>query len=114
MTDGIFAVAKNLPRLLNAQIVINNLPMKFDEISRFATKETSSRKCFTAETTVGCHMIVATKDVANLIIEDFTKTANFEPSVIGFIALERGPGLTIEADINKYVSSKAKANKLNF
>ena len=31
MTDGIFAVAK-FARLLNAQIVINNLPMNIDEI----------------------------------------------------------------------------------
>ena len=58
--------------------------MKFDDISRFATKETSSRKCYRCKP-VGCHMIVATKDVANLIIEDLRKH-NFEPSVIGFIA----------------------------
>lgn len=50
-------------------------------------------------------MIVATKDVANLIIEDLRKH-NFEPSVIGFIARKGGPGLMIEADIDKYVSSK--------
>jgi selenophosphate synthase len=110
MTDGIFAVAK-FARLLNAQIVINNLPMKFDEISRFATKELLVENATAAS--VGCHMIVATKDVANLIIEDLRKH-NFEPSVIGFIARKGGPGLMIEADIDKYVSSKTKLDKLNF
>jgi hydrogenase maturation factor HypE len=58
-------------------------------------------------------MIVATNDVANLIMEDLRKH-NFEPSVIGFIAKKEGPGLRIEADIDKYVSSKTKLNKLNF
>jgi selenophosphate synthase len=110
MTDGIFAVAK-FARLLNAQIVINNLPMKFDDISRFATKELLVENATAAS--VGCHMIVATKDVANLIIEDLRKH-NFEPSVIGFIARKGGPGLMIEADIDKYVSSKKKLTKLNF
>jgi hypothetical protein len=51
--------------------------------------------------------------VANLIIEDLRKHA-FEPSVIGLIAKKDGPGLVIETDIDKYVSSKAKPTKLNF
>jgi selenophosphate synthase len=110
MTDGIFAVAK-FARLLNAQIVINNLPMKFDEIARFATKELLVENATAAS--IGCHMIVAKKDVANLIMEDLRKYT-FEPSVIGFVAKKEGPGLIIEADIDKYVSSKAKPTKLNF
>jgi selenophosphate synthase len=109
ITDGIFAVAK-FARLLNAQIVINNLPIKFDEIARFATKEFLVENATAAS--IGCHMIVATNDVANLIMEDLRKH-NFEPSIIGFIAKKEGPGLRIEADIDKYVS-KAKLTKLNF
>jgi selenophosphate synthase len=109
ITDGIFAVAK-FARLLNAQIVINNLPIKFDEIARFATKEFLVENATAAS--LGCHMIVATNDVANLIMEDLRKH-NFEPSIIGFIAKKEGPGLRIEADIDKYVS-KAKLTKLNF
>lgn len=110
MTDGIFAVAK-FARLVNARIVINNLPMKYDEIARFATKELLVENATAAST--GCHMIIATKNVADLIMEDLRKH-NFEPSVIGFIAKKESPGLTIEADIDKYVSSKAKLAKLNF
>jgi len=109
ITDGIFAVAK-LARLLNAQIVINNLPIKFDEIARFATKEFLVENATAAS--IGCHMIVATNDVANLIMEDLRKH-NFEPSIIGFIAKKDGPGLRIETDIDKYVS-KTKLTKLNF
>jgi selenophosphate synthase len=108
MTDGIFAVAK-FASLLNAQIVINNLPMKFDEIARFATKELLVENATAAS--IGCHMIAATKNVANLIIEDLRKH-NFEPSIIGFVAKKEGPGLIIEVDIDKYIASKAKLTKL--
>jgi selenophosphate synthase len=110
MTDGIFAVAK-FARLVNARIVINNLPMKYDEIARFATKELLVENATAAST--GCHMIIATKNVVDLIMEDLRKH-NFEPSVIGFIGKKESPGLTIDADIDKYVASKAKLAKLNF
>ena len=110
MTDGIFAVAK-FARLVNARIVINNLPMKYDEIARFATKELLVENATAAST--GCHMIIATKNVADLIMGDLRKH-NFEPSVIGFIGKKESPGLTIDADIDKYVASKSKLAKLNF
>ena len=110
MTDGIFAVAK-FARLVNARIVINNLPMKYDEIARFATKELLVENATAAST--GCHMIIATKNVADLIMGDLQKH-NFEPSVIGFIGKKESPGLTIDADIDKYVASKSKLAKLNF
>ena len=110
MTDGIFAVAK-FARLVNARIVINNLPMKYDEIARFATKELLVENATAAST--GCHMIIATKNVADLIMGDLQKH-NFEPSVIGFIGKKESPGLTIDADIDKYVTSKSKLAKLNF
>jgi hypothetical protein len=48
-----------------------------------------------------------------LIMRDLQKH-NFEPSVIGFIGKKESPGLTIDADIDKYVASKAKLAKLNF
>jgi selenophosphate synthase len=110
MTDGIFAVAK-FARLVNARIVINNLPMKYDEIARFATKELLVENATAAST--GCHMIIATKNVADLIMGDLQKH-NFEPSVIGFIGKKESPGLTIDADIDKYVASKSELAKLNF
>ncbi|MDQ3962145.1 MAG: SelD-related putative sulfur metabolism protein [Thermoproteota archaeon] len=109
MTDGILAIAK-FARLAGVQLTINNLPMKYDEIARFAAKDLMVENATSAS--AGCHMIVATENVANLIAEDLRKHT-FEPSVIGFVAKKETPGLKIEADINRYVSSKAKLTKLN-
>ncbi len=104
MADGLFAVAR-FSKHLNAKLVINNLPMKFDEIAKFARKELLVKNATAAS--VGCHMIVATKDVTRLVLEDLQKH-NFEPSVIGYVANKGGSGLIIEEDINKYLTSNAK------
>ena len=109
MTDGILAVAK-FARLAGVQLTINNLPMKYDEIASFAAKDLMVENATAAS--IGCHMIVATENVANLIKEDLRKH-NFEPSVIGFVAKKETPGLKIEADIDKYVPSKTKLTQLN-
>jgi selenophosphate synthase len=109
MTDGILAIAK-FARLAGVQLTINNLPMKYDEIARFAAKDLMVENATSAST--GCHMIVATENVANLITEDLRKH-NFEPSVIGLVAKKETPGLKIEADIDKYVPSKTKLTQLN-
>jgi selenophosphate synthase len=109
MTDGILAVAK-FARLAGVQLTINNLPMKYDEIARYSAKDLMVENSTSAS--VGCHMIVATENVANLITEDLRKH-NFEPSVIGFVAKKETPGLKIEADIDKYVPSKTKLTQLN-
>jgi selenophosphate synthase len=109
MTDGILAIAK-FARLAGVQLTINNLPMKYDEIARFAAKDLMVENATSAS--AGCHMIVATENVANLISEDLRKH-NFEPSVIGFVAKKETPGLKIEADIDKYVPSKSKLTQLN-
>ena len=109
MTDGILAIAK-FARLAGVQLTINNLPMKYDEIARFAAKDLMVENATSAS--AGCHMIVTTENVANLITEDLRKH-NFEPSVIGFVAKKETPGLKIEADIDKYVPSKTKLTQLN-
>lgn len=109
MTDGILAIAK-FARLAGVQLTINNLPMKYDEIARFAAKDLMVENATSAS--AGCHMIVATENVANLITEDLRKHT-FEPSVIGFVAKKETPGLKIEADIDKYVPSKIKLTQLN-
>lgn len=109
MTDGILAIAK-FARLAGVQLTINNLPMKYDEIARFAAKDLMVENATSAS--AGCHMIVATENVAKLIAEDLRKHT-FEPSVIGFVAKKETPGLKIEADIDKYVPSKIKLTQLN-
>ena len=109
MSDGIFAIGK-LADLSNSYIVINELPMKYEEIARFATKEFLVENATASSN--GCHLIVATKDVANSVIEDLRKH-NFEPIIIGFVAKKERSFVAIEKDINEYVASKAKLARLN-
>jgi selenophosphate synthase len=108
-TDGIFAIAK-FADLINSHIVVNDLPMKHEEIAKFTTKEFLTENA--TSSTNGCHLIVATKDLATSIIEDLRKH-NFEPAVIGFIAKKERPFVAIEKDVSQYVASKAKLAKLN-
>jgi selenophosphate synthase len=108
-TDGIFAIGK-LAQLTNSHIVINDLPLKNEEVAKFATKE------FLVENATaslnGCHLIIATKDISNLIVADLQKH-NFEPAIIGSIAKKQRPSLRIEKDLGQYVASESKLARLN-
>ena len=108
-TDGIFALAK-FAGLTNSHVVINEIPMMYEEIARFATKEYLIENATASSN--GCHLIVVTRDLASSIIGDLRKH-NFEPAVIGFIAKKERPFVVIEKDISQYVASKAKLAKLN-
>ena len=108
-TDGIFALAK-FAGLTNSHVVINEIPMMYEEIARFATKEFLIENATASSN--GCHLIVVTIDLASSIIGDLRKH-NFEPAVIGFIAKKERPFVVIEKDISQYVASKAKLAKLN-
>jgi selenophosphate synthase len=83
--------------------------MKNQELSRFATRELlieNSTASFN-----GCHLIVTTKDVAGLIVDDLRRH-NFEPTVIGFFSKKERPSVTTETDIDQYIASKSKLAKL--
>jgi selenophosphate synthase len=99
-----------LAELTNSHIVINELPMKNEEIAEFATREFLIDNATVS--TNGCHLIVATNDVANSVLEELRRH-NFEPTVMGFIAKKGEPVVTIEKEISKYVASKAKLARLN-
>jgi selenophosphate synthase len=107
-TDGIFAV-RRLAELTNSHIVINELPMKYEEVAKFATREFLIDN--STVSTNGCHLIIVTKEVANYILEELRKY-NFEPTVIGFISKKGEPGVAIGNEISEYVSSKAKLARL--
>jgi selenophosphate synthase len=107
---GVFALGA-LAQTANAQLMINVLPVRNEDIAKFATRE------FLVENATaslnGCHLIVATKDVANLIMEDLKKH-NFAPERIGFVA-KKGSGSSVEfanTDVSQFVSSKAKLARL--
>ncbi len=108
-TDGIFAIEK-LAELTNSYIVINELPMKHEEIAKYTTGEFLIDNATASSN--GCHLIVAQNDLANSITGDLRKHG-FEPAVIGFIAKKERPFVSFEKDINQYVASSIKNNKLN-
>jgi selenophosphate synthase len=106
---GLFALG-TLAEIANAQLMINALPIKDEEIAKFATKESLVENA-TASLN-GCHLIVATKDVANLIIEDLKKH-NFAPEKIGYVVKKGSASVEFGAvDVNQFVASKVKLTRL--
>lgn len=108
-TDGIFAIEK-LADLTNSHIVINEVPMKYEEIAKYTTREFLIENSTASSN--GCHLIVAPNDLAKSVIGDLRKHG-FEPAIIGFIAKKEKPFVSFEKDISQYVASSAKLNKLN-
>jgi selenophosphate synthase len=105
---GILALG-SLAELANSHLQINELYVRNTEIAKFATKE------FLVDNATaslhGCHLIVATKDTANLLIEDLKKH-NFAPERIGFVAKKGTPSVALPHDADQYVASKAKLARL--
>lgn len=105
---GVFALG-SLAELANAHLLISELPVRNVEIAKFATKE------FLVENATaslnGCHLIVATKDAASLIIEDLKKH-NFSPERIGFVAKKGTASVAFTPDVSQLVASKAKLARL--
>jgi selenophosphate synthase len=108
-TNGIFAIEK-LADLTNSHIVINEVPIKYEEIAKYTTKEFLVDNATASSN--GCHLIVAQNDLARSITGDLRKHG-FEPAIIGFIAKKERPFVAFEKDISQYVASSAKLNKLN-
>jgi selenophosphate synthase len=107
--DGIFAIAK-LAELTNSCLVINEIPMIYDEIAKYVTKEFLIDNSTVPSN--GCHLIIATKDIANLIIEDLRKHT-YESSLIGFVSKKEKPVVRFSKNITEYVASKTKLSRSN-
>jgi len=106
--QGVFAL-RALAEVANVQLMINELPLRDEEIARFATEEFLIENA-TASLN-GCHVIVAAKDVANLIIEDLRKH-NFAPERLGFIEKKGSWSVRFAKDINQFMASKPKIAQL--
>jgi selenophosphate synthase len=108
-SQGVLALGA-LAELANVQLTIKEqLPIRNEDIARFVTRE------FLVENATaslnGCHIIVATKDVANLIMEDLRKH-NFAPERIGFVE-KKGPwSVNFATDVSQFVASKVKLSRL--
>jgi len=110
-SKGIFALGE-LSELANSHLVINNVPVRHEEIARFAAKEFLVDNA-TASIN-GCHLIVATKDVVSLIIEDLRKH-NFMPEQIGFVSKKGSSSVAFagKEGADPYVAAKAKLARLS-
>jgi selenophosphate synthase len=105
-SKGIFALGA-LAELSNSHIVINELPIRDEDIAKFATREFLVENA-TASVN-GCNLIVASKDVGALVMEDLRKH-NFAPVQIGFISKKGVASVAFAAKegITQYVASKKK------
>ncbi len=105
---GVFALGA-LAEIANAHLMVDALPIRNEEIAKFATKE------FLVENATasinGCHLIVATKDVADLVMEDLKKH-NFVPERIGHVAKKGSASVEFATDVNQFVASKAKLARM--
>ncbi|MGI0029925.1 MAG: hypothetical protein ACREAQ_09485 [Nitrososphaera sp.] len=109
-SKGIFALGL-LAELASSHLVINALPVRHEEISKFATSEFLVENATASAN--GCHLLVATKDVGALVMDDLRKH-NFLPEPIGVVS-KKGTG-TVSFDSSegaeKFVASKAKLARL--
>jgi hypothetical protein len=107
-SHGVFAL-RPLAELANAHLMISELPIRNAEIAKFATKEFLLENA-TASLN-GCHLIVATRDVAGLVMEDLKKH-NFAPERIGLVAKKGGASVVFTPDVSQFVASKTKLARL--
>jgi selenophosphate synthase len=105
---GVFALGL-LAELTNSLLLINELPVRNPEVAKFATKEFLVENATASMN--GCHLIIATREAANLIAEDLKKH-NFVPERIGIVAKKGASSVTFTQDPSQFVASKAKLARL--
>lgn len=106
-SDGVLALL-HLARLSNSHLIVKDIPMKYEDLSKIATKE-----CIISNSTCagnGCHMIVASNEVANNVLKDLQKHS-FDPMIIGNVANREGPGVTISNRLTELVAAKYIINR---
>jgi selenophosphate synthase len=103
-SEGILAV-KTLSMLTNSEIMVNEVPMLNDEIAKFVTSENLiSNSTIPAN---GCHLIIASSNVSNLIIDDLQKH-NYEPFIIGYIANKERPSVKYNTNVDTFMMPNFK------
>ena len=109
-TRGVFAL-RDLSVRANTGLKVDTLPLKHEEISRFASTEYLMEN--STASLNGCHILVAQRDVANLMMEELGKH-NFIPQRIGMVLRKGAPGVTFDAEtkIEALVASKKKLDSL--
>jgi selenophosphate synthase len=104
---GLFALG-DLAELANAQITIESMPVRDEEMARLATKEFAIENSTASQN--GCHVIVGTKDVLNLVSQDLSQH-HFAPESIGTVGKKGAPSVDAKG-AEQFVASKAKLARL--
>lgn len=104
---GLFALG-GLAQLANAQITLSSIPVRDEEIARLATKEFAVENATASQN--GCHVVVGTKDVLNLIAQDLSQH-HFAPEFIGAVGKKGAPSVDAKG-AEQFVASKAKLSRL--
>jgi selenophosphate synthase len=106
-SDGALALL-HLARISNSHLKIREIPMKYEEFAVRATTEyIIPNSTFSAN---GCHIIIASNEVANQIAEDLKKH-NFDPTIIGDIVEKDGAKVTISQKLRYYMAADRLINR---
>jgi selenophosphate synthase len=108
-SDGILGLWK-LARVSNCHLVVNDIPMMFEEIARLASSEALVANPTAAMN--GCHTIVATKDITNTVLDELRKH-NFRATVIGFVTRKGDPNVTFGNNVKEHFAANIGLSILN-
>ena len=108
-SDGILGLWK-LARVSNCHLVVNDIPMMFEEIARLASSEALVANPTAAMN--GCHTIVATKDITNTVLDELRKH-NFRATVIGFVTRKGEPNVTFGNNVKEHFAANIGLSILN-
>jgi hypothetical protein len=108
-SDGILGLWK-LARVSNCHLVVNDIPMMFEEIARLASSEALVTNPTAAMN--GCHTIVATKDITNTVLDELRKH-NFRATVIGFVTRKGEPNVTFGNNVKEHFAANIGLSILN-
>jgi selenophosphate synthase len=106
-TRGLFALA-DLAELTNASVVVNSMPVRDEEIAKLATREFALENATASQN--GCHVIVATNDILNLIAQELSQH-HFAPEFIGLVGKKGAPSVDAKG-AEQFVASKTKLARL--
>lgn len=108
-SDGILGLWK-LARVSNCHLVVNDIPMMFEEIARLASSEALVANPTAAMN--GCHTIVATKDITSTVLDELRKH-NFRATVIGFVTRKGEPNVTFGNNVKEHFAANIGISILN-
>ena len=105
--DGTLALL-HLARISNSHLNIREIPMKYEE---FAVRATTENIIPNSTSSVnGCHIIIASNEVANQIAEDLKKH-NFDATIIGEVIEKDGAKVTINKKLRSYMAADRLINR---